>query len=356
MNWIPWGVELDGIEDLAADLSCLDDDKCGQQFGLEPCSVDSPGLTNGNSSSTAMIGGIGVRGEVLDSGRCATLLPRPFPTTEPAFFGEGAGEVLVLSPNTLQERFVERMKSAPFMPNPFDLCTVHDPVDGEQAVLKGSFFEKESKHVLKVFFPCVQNAPVYFSLHTENHRKTTGAQVLTALLSQALRHERESMGFSSDETRYELFVTDSEGNKLKRLRLEDPILEKTTFTVQLKYPKDPLSKNQRKGLLPMPESDICFFVYVQFESLGTASVYKCVFPAEILTRTLEIMIRRQLPAISISPGSLRIIYRNEKLPPSARVDLGPGVGGATGPLADHTVLTLYRCGVKEVEVEGHYVE
>lgn len=356
MNCIPWGVELGGIEDLAADLSCLDDDKYGQHVALEPCSVDSPGLPNGNSSSIGMMGAIGVRGEVLDSGRCAALLPRPFATTDTSFFGEGAGEVLVLSPNTLQEAFVERMKSAPFIPNPFDLCTVHDPADGEQAVHKGSFFEKENKHVLKVFFPCVQNAPVYFSLHTENPRKSTGTQVLTALLSHALRRERESMGFSSDETRYELFVTDSEGNKLKRLRLEDPILEKTTFNVQLKNPKDKFSKTERKGLLPMPESDICFFVFVQFESLGTASVYKCVFPAEILTRTLEIMIKRQLPALSITQGSLRIIYRNEKLPPSAWVDLGPGVGGATGPLAEHTVLTLYRCGVKEVEVEGHYVE
>lgn len=349
MASIQWAADLDGIDDLEADLSLIDCDKWTCDPLVEPCSL---GATPQRFSDTQGIGVTGGGGGGGISKIERLSIPLPPVIMDPSSSGEGIREVLVLSPNSMKESVLDRIRSAPSIPNPFDFCTVYDASEGEEAMGQTYFFEEEANRVLKVFFPCLRVDPVYFLLHSVPSCRATGGDVLKALLYQVFRRKREEFFFSSDVTLYDLYVSNSKGDPIEKVELNSCIQKHNEFCVFPGDVKSVILLNQGKELPPIPHDDIRLTVHVFYPSYYEGDEYECVAPADMRTEDLEKFITRVLPNIDIIPGSLGILYRGTVLNPKEEIDLGVGVGSRAGPLGFQTLLTLYRCGLREVEVQG----
>lgn len=351
MGSLQWGVDLDGIGDIDLDVGYADCDKWGLDPFAEPFAIDSIGQEFSSGEPVGVPGGGGGDGGgILPAMERVSIPSLPIPVDSVS--AEGVEEVVVLSPTSLQEAFHERMKAAPVLPNPFDLCQVYDTSEGEEAMKKTFFIGEDSNHVLKAFFRDIHSSPVYFLLRQVPSSKATGRDVVKAVIRHAFRRSREVFGYSSDETQYQLFSANSEGEWKTELELQDPIGDIRFFSVFPFGPRISHPIDAAPGLLPTTAFDIRLSVRVRDVCSNKIWVYDCVVPADMLAAGLEGMIRSLLPGLIFEDGTFRIVYGDSEYLPWEEADFSAWMGYGTGTIGQQTVLTLYRCGVRYVEIDG----
>lgn len=261
----------------------------------------------------------------------------------------GEGDVIITSPNTLQYLFEERVACPPKMRNPMDLCTIHSGISTQRSARSRYFQEEESsatESVLCVFALFLRPEPVYLSLACPEPR---GVDVMRAVLLHALTIERQLRGYSSDPFFYKLHIADQMGNFNYPLSSRAPIRDFDCFGIE-PTPGAQMVGYDRGGLQQFPASDIRLTVRIFCTVSRKTYDHQCIAPADLLVGKLELMIARLLPNNPIVRKSLKIVCGKLLFSPSEVVNLGPGLGGGTGKLEDHTVLTLFRCGIREVQV------
>lgn len=258
------------------------------------------------------------------------------------------GEVVTMGPLSLEENYLNEVSSAPPMPDPFMLCNLHDESEADSFGRKSYFFdEQESKsRILKVFCSFLHDKPLYISLLAERPK---GEDLIKAVLMQALAREREQKGFTTNEKSYRLFMSDGEGHPEIAVNHTMGLDDFDCFCIQAK-PIAHLDFHNRPGLYPSTASDIRLQVHVVCMVENKVYHHECIAPADMLAERLEPLITRLLPNNPIVRSSLRICYGNTWLRTSDECDFGPGVGGNTGRVGEHTMLSLYRCGVREVKL------
>lgn len=272
-----------------------------------------------------------------------------------------AGEVIVLSPLTLKETFFRNTESAIPMKDPMDLCTVHQEGTTHATQSMNDLFfdddlessqEAQPAPILRVFCDFLQEAPVHILLKAPH---PNGEDVVKAILLQVLARAREAMGYSSNPTYYQLFMADSDGNSEMPINLFMPIQHFDCFCIKpLIIAK--LVGFQRHGLLPSTSTDILLIVHVQHLTQCKVYHHSCIAPADMLADRLEAMISTSLPNNPVVKGSLRICYGHLELKTTDSFDMGPGIGPISARIGDRTILSLYRCGVREVSVRTEYIK
>ncbi|KAK7194494.1 hypothetical protein NESM_000366300 [Novymonas esmeraldas] len=186
-----------------------------------------------------------------------------------------------------------------------------------------------------------------------------GVDVVAAFLQQAVAtSEVLSQQFSTNPRLYKLFIADEyTGEEEMAAQLD---LGAQNFSC---YAVNPLPAAklflfpQRTALMSTATRDINLTVQVRpLDPQAKAVQRQCVVPADMLAESLEATICSRLPASGIVQGSLRIMYGPMELNINEYYNFGAGSGQPNCPIAERTVLSLFRFGVREVVVNGRAVE
>ncbi|KAG5510904.1 hypothetical protein JKF63_06405 [Porcisia hertigi] len=186
-----------------------------------------------------------------------------------------------------------------------------------------------------------------------------GVDVVAAFLQQSVAmNEILSQRYSTNPRLYKLFIADEcTGEEEMAVQLD---LSAQNFSC---YAVNPLPAAklflypQRTALHSTTVRDIHLTVQVRPLDPHAKPVHRqCVVPADMLAESLETTICRRLPASGIVRGSLRIVYGPVELNINESYNFGAGCGQSNCPIAERTILSLYRFGVGEVVVNGRAVE
>eukprot|EP00796_Vickermania_ingenoplastis_P002199 gene2199-1366_t len=271
---------------------------------------------------------------------------------DPSYIDMGPGEIITFSPDTLEENFLRQLRSAPAIPSPFDLCTIHDPSEVRITGRESYFFDEEESNgpkILKVFAQFVRQEPVYISLKAATPHR--GIDLIKAVLLQVLAREIQSHGFTNNEKAYNLYIADGMGNSEVSMNPGAPIGNFDCFAIQPKPIARVGTQELATGMQPSTASDIRLTVRVHDAVAKKVYTHECIAPADMVAGRLEPMIARLLPNNRIMRNSIRIYCCDAWVRPWETCDLGPGIGASTGTIGEHTMLSLYRCGVRTVEVQ-----
>ncbi|CCW72086.1 unnamed protein product [Phytomonas sp. Hart1] len=186
-----------------------------------------------------------------------------------------------------------------------------------------------------------------------------GVDVVNAFLKNYVNaDERLSQRFSTNPRLYKLFFADEfTGEEDMAVQLD---LIAQNFSCYFVNPL-PAARlylfPQRTGLLPSTPYDIHLTVQIRpLDHQGKPIQRKCLVPADMLAENLETTVSSRLLSSAIVQGSLRIKYGPLELNINEYCDFGPGCGRPSCPIAERTILSLYRFGVTEVVVSGRAVE
>ncbi|KEG12181.1 hypothetical protein DQ04_01921040 [Trypanosoma grayi] len=182
-----------------------------------------------------------------------------------------------------------------------------------------------------------------------------GVDVVSAFIQQAVVPDvRCSARFSTNPRLYKLYIADEfTGDEEMVVQLDGAAQNFTCFAVQPLPAAKLFLFPQRTELLPTVAEDINLAVEVRpLDSQAKVTRRQVLVPADLLAESLEQTIVNRLPGIGLVPGSLRIKYGPVELNINEYYDFGPGCGHMDVPIAERTILSLYRFGVTEVLVQG----
>lgn len=186
-----------------------------------------------------------------------------------------------------------------------------------------------------------------------------GVDVVTVFLQQAVAaNETLSQRFSTNPRLYKLFIADEyTGEEEMAAQLD---LGAQNFSCYAVTPL-PAAKlylfPQHTALLSTTTRDVNLTVQVRpLDTTANAVQRQCVVPSDMLAESLEATIGSRLPASGIIQGSLRIVFGPLELNINEYYNFGAGCGQPNCPIAERTVLSLFRFGVREVVVNGRAVE
>ncbi|CAC9448401.1 conserved hypothetical protein [Leishmania infantum JPCM5] len=186
-----------------------------------------------------------------------------------------------------------------------------------------------------------------------------GVDVVAAFLQQAVAtNESLSQRYSTNPRLYKLFIADEDTGEEEMAAQLD--LGAQNFSCYAVNPM-PAAKlflfPQRTALLNTTTRDVNLTVQVRpLDPQAKAVQRQCVVPADMLSESLEATICSRLPASGIIQGSLRIMHGPMELNINEYYNFGAGCGQPNCPIAERTVLSLFRFGVREVVVNGRAVE
>ncbi|KAG5486833.1 hypothetical protein LSCM4_06298 [Leishmania orientalis] len=186
-----------------------------------------------------------------------------------------------------------------------------------------------------------------------------GVDVVAAFLQQAVAtNEVLSQRYSTNPRLYKLFIADEFTGEEEMAAQLDLCAQNFSCYVVNPMPAAKLFLfPQRTALQNMTTRDINLTVQVRpLDPKAKAVQRQCVVPADMLSESLEATICSRLPASGIIQGSLRIMYGPMELNINEYYNFGAGCGQPNCPIAERTVLSLFRFGVREVVVNGRAVE
>ncbi|GET86038.1 hypothetical protein, conserved [Leishmania tarentolae] len=186
-----------------------------------------------------------------------------------------------------------------------------------------------------------------------------GVDVVAAFLQQAVAtNELLSQRYSTNPRLYKLFIADEyTGEEEMAAQLDLGAQNFSCYAVTPMAAAKLFLFPQRTALLNMTTRDINLTVQVRpLDPQAKAVQRQCVVPADILSESLEAIICSRLPACGIIQGSLRIMHGPMELNINEYYNFGAGCGQPNCPIAERTVLSLFRFGVREVVVNGRAVE
>ncbi|KAL7697568.1 SAPK-interacting protein 1 (Sin1) Pleckstrin-homology [Lotmaria passim] len=186
-----------------------------------------------------------------------------------------------------------------------------------------------------------------------------GVDVVTVFLQQTVAsNEVLSQRFSTNPRLYKLFIADEyTGEEEMAAQLDLGAQNFSCYAVTPMPGANLYLFPQRSGLLKTTTRDINLTVQVRpLDPSANAVQRQCVVPSDMLAESLEATICNRLPASGIIQGSLRIVYGPLELNINEYYSFGPGCGQPNCPIAERTVLSLFRFGVREVVVNGRAVE
>ncbi|AIN95731.1 hypothetical protein LPMP_070450 [Leishmania panamensis] len=186
-----------------------------------------------------------------------------------------------------------------------------------------------------------------------------GVDIVAAFLQQAVAsNELLSQRYSTNPRLYKLFIADEyTGEEEMAAQLD---LNAQSFSCYAINPM-PMAKlflfPQRTALQNTTTRDVNLTVQVRpLDPRAKAVQRQCVVPADMLAESLEATICSRLPASGIIQGSLRIMHGPIELNINEYYNFGAGCGQPNCPIAERTILSLFRFGVREVVVNGRAVE
>lgn len=186
-----------------------------------------------------------------------------------------------------------------------------------------------------------------------------GVDVVTVFLQQSVAaNEVLSQRFSTNPRLYKLFIADEyTGEEEMAAQLDLGAQNFSCYAVTPMPAANLYLFPQRTGLMNTTTRDINLTVLVRpLDPSANAVQRQCVVPSDMLAESLESTIGSRLPASGIIQGSLRIVYGPLELNINEYYNFGPGCGQPNCPIAERTVLSLFRFGVREVVVNGRAVE
>ncbi|ORC86533.1 uncharacterized protein TM35_000271230 [Trypanosoma theileri] len=186
-----------------------------------------------------------------------------------------------------------------------------------------------------------------------------GVDVVNAFLQQVvLPDERVSTRFSTNPRLYKLYIADEfTGEEEMVVQLDGGAQSFGCFAVQPLPAAKLFLFPQRTELLPTVAEDINLAVEVRLlESQAKPVKRQVLVPADMLAESLEQVIVNRLPGIGLVAGSLRIKYGPVELNINEYYNFGMGCGHMDVPIAERTILSLYRFGVTEVLVQGRIAD
>lgn len=220
-----------------------------------------------------------------------------------------------------------------------------DPPSGREVRVFSTFLNSQGKRI-----------PTLLTMPLPTYR---GVDVVLTFLQQTVAaSEQLSQLYSTNPRLYKLFIADEfTGEEEMAVQLD---LSAQNFSCYVVNPL-PAAKlflfPQRSALLPTTPHDINLCVHVRpIDGQAKAVQRQCVVPGDMLAEQLEVSISFRLPANAIVQGSLRIMYGPLELNINEYYNFGVGCGQPNCPIAERTILSLYRFGVKEVVVNGKAVE
>lgn len=285
---------------------------------------------------------------------------------------DGMGEVWVLQPEELLEEREIRVASAPAIGIPSNTqqqpslankdrlnCTT-SLLQSQSSMNGGSFVDSPRVVDIKVFctFLSPQNKRTAVTI-TMTQGQYRGVDIVYAFLMQAVASdERQSQRFSTNPRLYRLFIADEfSGEEEAPVQLDNSTLSFTCYAVSPLPAAQLYLLPQRTELLPATPYDINLLVNIRTSGPQSKPIQRhCVVPADMLAESLESTLARRLPASAIVQGSLRIKYGPLELNINEYYNFGAGCGQPNCPIAERTMLSLYRFGVSEVVVSGRAVE
>ncbi|CCW64548.1 unnamed protein product [Phytomonas sp. EM1] len=219
------------------------------------------------------------------------------------------------------------------------------PCKGKEICIFSTFLNPQGKRTAVTI---VINQPVFKAV-----------DIVNAFLKHYVNSDEHlSQRFSANPRMYKLFFADE-------LTGEEDMAVQLDFNAQnfSCYFINPLPAArlylfpQRTGLLPSTPYDIHLTVQIRpLDQQGKPIQRKCLVPADMLAENLETTVSSRLLSSAIVQGSLRIKYGPLELNINDYYDFGPGCGRPNCPIAERTILSLYRFGVSEVVVSGRAVE
>ncbi|KPA74350.1 hypothetical protein ABB37_09331 [Leptomonas pyrrhocoris] len=223
-----------------------------------------------------------------------------------------------------------------------------------------SAFEQPPSREVQVFSTFLnaqgQRTKVTLTMPQTTYR---GVDVVTVFLQHAVAsNEVLSQRFSTNPRLYKLFIADEyTGEEEMAAQLDLGAQNFSCYAVTPLPAANLYLFPQRSELLTTTARDISLTVQVRpLESTTNAVQRQCVVPADMLAESLETTIGNRFPANGIIQGSLRIVYGPLELNINEYYNFGPGCGQPNCPIAERTILSLFRFGVREVVVNGRAVE
>ncbi|KAG5486179.1 hypothetical protein LSCM1_07298 [Leishmania martiniquensis] len=186
-----------------------------------------------------------------------------------------------------------------------------------------------------------------------------GVDVVAAFLQQAVAtNEVLSQRYSTNPRLYKLFIADEyTGEEEMAAQLDLCAQNFSCYAVNPMPAAKIFLFPQRTALQNTTTRDVNLTVQVRpLDPKAKAVQRQCVVPADMLSESLEATICSRLPASEIIQGSLRIMYGPLELNINEYYNFGAGCGQPNCPIAERTVLSLFRFGVREVVVNGRAVE
>jgi hypothetical protein len=230
-----------------------------------------------------------------------------------------------------------------------------------QSLLSSDFtFEPPPSREVQVFStfldPQGKRTKVTLTMPQATYR---GVDVVTVFLQESVAsNEVLSQRFSTNPRLYKLFIADEyTGEEEMAAQLDLGAQNFSCYAVTPMPAANLYLFPQRSGLLKTTTRDINLMVQVRpLDPSANAVQRQCVVPSDMLAESLEATIGSRLPASGIIQGSLRIVYGPLELNINEYYNFGPGCGQPNCPIAERTVLSLFRFGVREVVVNGRAVE
>lgn len=301
----------------------------------------------------------------------------------------GMGEVWVLDASELVDRQEEQLILAPDISGPFSTNAnannsnfpaggaLGATVMGDRAIGLQSLMQSQSA----LFSggdgsgggdgsPRAKEIKVYSTFVTAQETRTAvtitmtrpnfrGVDIVNAFLMQAVASDEWLCArYSTNPRLYKLFIADEDSGEEEMVVQLD--LKAQNFPC---YAVNPLPAAklylfpQRDALLPTTPFDIKLKITIRANDPQSKPILReCAVPADMLAESVEETLRRRLPASAIVPGSLRLKYGPLELNINEYYNFGPGCGSLNCPIAERTMLSLYRYGINEVAVSGRAVE
>ncbi|EAN95103.1 hypothetical protein C3747_171g103 [Trypanosoma cruzi] len=281
------------------------------------------------------------------SGRKENWKPTFTTFTDPSSLGP-VGTVVTLTMRDLIQLQQERLEQA-LAVNPF----------GQAGI--STFQPKNDTEFLKGLevrvFSTFTNAQGKRTVCTVQPRRTPfrGVDVVHAFLQQTVvSDDRLSARFSANPRLYKLYIADEfTGEEEMVIQLDGAAQNFTCFAVQPLPAAKLFLFPQRTQLLPSVAEDINLAVEISPLDPQAKTVKSQVrVPADMLAESLEQAIVNLLPGRGLVPGSLRIKYGPVELNINEYYNFGSGCGHMDVPIAERTILSLYRFGVTEVLLQG----
>lgn len=213
-----------------------------------------------------------------------------------------------------------------------------------------------SKGVEVRVFSTFTNAQGKRTVCTVQPRQTLfrGVDVVNAFLQQiVVPDDRLSARFSTNPRLYKLYIADEfTGEEEMVLQLDGAAQNFACFAIQPLPAAKLFLFPQRTQLLPSVSEDINLTVEVRSLDSQVKTIKRHVLvPADMLAESLEQAVVNRIPGIGVVQGSLRIKYGPVELNINECYNFGTGCGQMDVPIAERTILSLFRFGVTDVLVQ-----